>query len=145
MKRGNGALDICVKKDPAAKWDDENGDHYTGMQIGFEEWEDLFYGVLKVPQPERYIEGELFIRFDERQKRLFKEDVAKKGYEMLARIWDIYQDAEFAPAELKRLLDECLKLEKITESLPAHSALEMLIIGCREALKSEAGLVLVSD
>ena len=98
----NGALDICLF-DPL----NENYGGFTGMQIFPEEWEDLFYRVLGVPQKfEAPVENETYEQRDEREKSLFSSTVGEKGYMMLGRIVDIYADATFYPGDVEMLLSE---------------------------------------
>jgi hypothetical protein len=141
----SGVLDIAVMMNPFGEWDESKGDHHTDLGIKPKEWEELFFKVLQAPPHQKYIDGEDIYEYDKRQERLFKKDLKDKGYEMLGRIWDIYQDAEYLPSEVNQLLEECLEAQKRTNNEYALSALEKLISACREALKIGSGLCLLSD
>lgn len=141
----SGTLDIAVMMNPFGEWNASAGDHHTNLGIKPWEWEDLFFNVLQAPQYETHDDGEKFAEHHERQERLFKEDLKDKGYEMLGRIWDIYQDAEFLPSEIDKLLAECLEVQQKTQNVHALSALENLILASRLSLEIKSGLRLLSD
>lgn len=118
---------------------------WLNQWIESDEWEELFQNVLHAPIDIEQIEGEPYLEFEDRQKRLFQEDLTGKGYEMLGRIWDILSDAFFAPSEVDKLLKECLEIQQKTENKNALSALEKLIFACHEALKVKSGIFLACD
>lgn len=132
MRKENGALDICID------------DQYSGRQISWEEWSDLFYKVLGVPR-ESYSEGEPYVQFDNRQDALFQEDMRKKGFPMLGRIVDIYKDVKFSSSETEQLLTECELLLRTTKSTSGRNALENLVFAGGEARKKGCGLILICD
>lgn len=144
MSGVNGALDILVMKNPG-EWYEGNGDFNTGLQIEPQEWEELFFNVLHAPQNETKLVGENFSKYFTRSKKIFQENLQEQGYEMLGRIWDIYQDAEYCPKEINQLYEECLEIQQRTQNKYALSALKKLIFGCQEALKIKSGLFLSSD
>ena len=140
-----GNLDIAVMMNPGGEWNDSDGDHATHLAIEPKEWEELFFNALKVPEWENRIEGEDMGAYYDRQKKLFQENLRNKGYEMLGRIWDMYDDAIYWPSEINQLLRECLEVQKITQNTFALSAIEKLISACHQALLIKSGLCLSSD
>lgn len=145
MSLANGALDIVVTKNPTENWDSKQGDHFTGMQIKPDEWEDLFQNVLQSPQIRFNVGNETFNTYYERQRTVFQSDLENKGFEMLGRIWDIYQDAYYMPSEINKLLEECLKIQQVSQSAKAMSALKKIICACRKALDTKSGIFFASD
>jgi hypothetical protein len=145
MNKENGALDICLIKNPLDKWNQEKGDRYSGMQITWDEWSDLFYNVLNVQKPDEYANVESYNEFNARQRHLFEEDLRCKGFPLLGRIADIYEDSCFLSDEVPDLLNECLSIAQKAEDILAKNALNKLITVCVEAKKGDFGIVLVSD
>lgn len=144
--RGNGNLRLVIMKQPNGSWDENKGDRHLNVEIDGGEWNDLFNNVLEIPKsPIKQLEGEGYDKYDERQKIWFQETLRSKRYEMLGHIWDMYDDAIYLPSEINQLLEECLKLNKKTQNQYALLALEKLIYGCNEALKTKSGLRLISD
>jgi hypothetical protein len=137
-------LGIAVANDPESDHTDEQN-FSTHREMEFDEWKDLFQNVLHAPTEIERLEGEDRADFLDRRERLFKEDLASKGYEMLGRIWYMFSDAFFAPSEIDKLLDECLEIQQKTENKNALSALEKLIFACHEALKVKSGIFLACD
>jgi hypothetical protein len=137
-------LDIAVVTDPENDHTDEQN-FSTRQWVEFDEWEDLFQNVLHAPVEIERLSGEERADFLDRRERLFREDLTGKGYETLGRIWYVFRDAFFAPSEVDKLLEECLKLRQRTDSKNALSALEKLISACREALKVKSGIFLAGD
>lgn len=139
----NGTLKIAVMMNPYGEWDTSKGDRHTDLEIDEDEWCELFYKVLGVPERWKEVDGQLEpVEFSEEQ---FKENLTDKGYPMLGRIWFMYRDANYSPSEVHQLLAECLKLQKKTENMYALSALGKLIAACDEALEINSGLCLISD
>jgi hypothetical protein len=140
---GNGTLQLAVIMNPFGEWDPNKGDHHTDLEIEEDEWCELFYKVLGVPERWKEVDGQLEpVEFSEAQ---FKEILTGKGYPMLGRIWFMYRDANYLPSEVSKLLEECLKIQKKTENVSALSALGKLIAACYEAIKINSGLCLLSD
>jgi hypothetical protein len=137
-------LGISVENDPESVHTDEQNFN-THQEMEFDEWEDLFQNVLQAPVEIERLEGEDRAAFLSRRERLFKEDLKGKGYEMLGRIWYVFRDVFYSPAEIDKLLEECLELKRKTESPKALSALEKLIRASRAALKVNSGIFLACD
>jgi hypothetical protein len=138
-----GTLDIAVTKSPFAKPSDK-ANFDTGRQIYLDEWDELFRNVLEVPEVKRHVDED-YNNYAERQKTLFQENLANKGYEMLGRIWFIYSNVFYTPSEINKLLTACKEIKQKTKNALALSALESLIFACNEALKVKSGIWLVSD
>lgn len=140
---GNGTLKIALMKNPLGEWNADKGDHHTGLEIEEDEWCELFYKVLGVPERWKEVGGQLEpVEFSEAQ---FKGILTGKGYPMLGRIWFMYRDANYLLPDVSKLLAECLKIQKETENVYALSALGKLIAACAEAIKTNSGLCLLSD
>lgn len=140
-----GNLDIAIQKRPGEEWNPAEGDHHTNLGIEPEEWEKLFVYTLGAPIWEKYVEGEDIEDYYNRQKDLFQATLMKIGYPMLSRIWRIYQDACYYPAEVGRLRSECAKLRGLVRDLSAQSAVEKLIAASDVALRANSGIALLSD
>jgi hypothetical protein len=137
------SLDIVITQSPFIKpIDEENFD--TGRYISIDEWDELFHNVLGVPEIERHID-ESREDFLKKRKRLFEQIIMERGYEMLGRIWYVFRDAFYAPSEVNKLLSECLEIQHETTNKMALSALESLIFACKQALKVDSGIWLISD
>ena len=145
MSNYNGALDICILQSGPNTDISEAEYQRTGMQILPDEWSELFYNELKVPSPEPYTEGEVFVEYDRRQKMLFEDFLRERSLPMLGKISDIYQDVVFLPSEVDALYLESSKLSKLVTSELAQAALSKLFDACVEAKKYNFGLILTSD
>lgn len=140
----NGALDICIVKNPLEGWD-SSSDRNIRLQLFYEEWASFFYDSIGVPKPQTYSSGELYHDYAKRQEELFSTDLSWKGFPLLSRICDIYQDATFLSEEVAVLRDECVRAEKVAQEELASNFIKKLMYGCDLAIKSESGLVLISD
>lgn len=136
------SLHIGVKKEPRGRWDEKKGDRHLHLFITDREWEQLFHDVLLVPINEPYIHSD---EQDEHFKMLFQENLKDKGYEMLGRIWDVYDDVFYFPSDINKLLEECLEVQQKTENIVVIAILEKIIFACQEALKVKSGLSLRAD
>ena len=137
-------LGIAVANDPESAHTDEQN-FSTHQELGGDEWEEIFVNVLSAPVDTERLPGEDYQDFLNRRERLFKRDLADKGYEMLGRSCYILNDVFYAPSEVVKLLDECLEVRQKTENKGALSGLEKLIQACREALKVKSGIFLAAD
>jgi len=65
---GNGTLKLAVMRDPFGEWEPERGDHHTGLEIEEDEWCELFYKVLSVPERWNNVDSQLVpVEFSEEQ------------------------------------------------------------------------------
>lgn len=136
-------LDIVITNSPLRKPSDkENFD--LGRQIGVDEWHNLFYSVLNVPEL-KVNEYESSADFLQRREKSFHEYLTNKGYEMLGRIWYIFRDSFYKPSEIDILLKECIDVQQKTQNTLALMALENLIYACNEAIRVKSGIWLISD
>lgn len=140
-----GILDIAIKRNPDGEWDPTAGDYHSDLGIDAVEWEKLFFDSLGAPKWEIFTEGEDVNQYYERQKTLFQKVLTNKGYPMMGRIWRIYQDVEYYPFEISQLLSECIEIQEAIDDPKAHATLDKLISACADALKTNSGLVLLSD
>ena len=146
MKLENGALDICLKKDAEGNWNDATGDRFSGLQLTGPEWHHIFNVVLQVPdQFDTTGEQRDIYEYFTSQERQFQDFVTEKGFRMLSRIRDLYQDVVFHSGDIESLRNECVALGKSTDDELALSGLAKLSLMCEEALESSSGLVLISD
>jgi hypothetical protein len=138
------SLDIVItNSDLNENVDDKH--FWTGQRIEFDEWRELFENVLHAPVEIERFENESGNELLERREKLFKEHLAGKGYRMLGRVWYIFRDAFYAPAEVNKLLEECLNIQRKTENEQTVAALEKLVFACDEALKAKSGIMLGCD
>ncbi|MEP7212405.1 MAG: hypothetical protein ABI791_04985 [Acidobacteriota bacterium] len=141
-----GSLRIAVMRDPSGEWDPVRGDHHLDLDLEREEWEDLFFAVLGAPAWEAgLLENEGVFAYEERQKRNFETYLKSKGFEMLGRISDMYQDAEYEPSEVAELREECSRVEELTDNAEVLEGVRKLVFACNEAVKIGSGLILLSD
>jgi hypothetical protein len=138
-----GVLEIIIVENPIFD-KHTTSDFNTGRVIYLDEWNELFRSVLKAPEIVQR-ETEDYYDFIDRLENSFQEHLTAKGYEMLGRIWFIYRDVYYNPSEIRKLLEECLNVQKETKNKLALSAIESLIYGCNEGLKAKSGVLLSSD
>jgi hypothetical protein len=132
-------------REPAGQWNPAGGDHHLDLDLEPWEWEALFFAVLGAPRWERGEANEDVFTWERRQKRNFEESLAAKGYEMLGRITDMYEDCEYLPHEVLKLREECFGLKRHINNSDAAEGLRKLVVACNEAEKIDSGLVLLSD
>ncbi len=72
----------------------------------------MFFDVLKCPEDDPYIPGEDITESTERFRIKFQRHLS--DYPMLGRMWEFYNDAWYAPEEIDRLREECLKVQAST-------------------------------
>lgn len=120
----------------------ELGDKDLGIQLAFDEWEDLFYFVLGVPITQIRSNQDIVERYDE-NKNLFQEWLVE--FPKLSRIHDFYEDVYYDFTEVHELLKECSGLVEVCKQRTAGKVLDALIFGCTEAISSGKGLYLLSD
>ncbi|HEX8250870.1 MAG TPA: hypothetical protein VF599_22035 [Pyrinomonadaceae bacterium] len=139
------AFTVCIKKNPTGKWDENQNDRHMDFSFDDRDYLELrsLLNVEAPPVPE--IKGEPLHEWDERIKNNYIAAAKKKGYEMLGRFWDWYDSAVYQPQEVNQLLDECLKLKQETWNRVQLTALDKLIATCREAIKTESGILFGSD
>lgn len=140
-----GSLRIASMRHPEGEWDPSRGDHHLTVEIEPWEWEELFFNVLGAQHWEALVEGEGIENYNKRQELRFAQNLSTKGYEMLGRISDIYQDVAYLPSEVNKLSEECLNIQKETDNAAALSALRKLVFACDDAQATGSGLRLISD
>lgn len=141
----NGSLRVALMRNPFGEWDSKQGDHHLNLEIGMNEWEALVFEALDAPKWDQGGEVEDASEYLERQKRRFEQDLSAKGYEMLGRMWDVYRDAAYLPPEVRRLQEETLSVQRLTNNPDALEALSKLLIACKAASEVNSGIRLISD
>ncbi|MCM3869795.1 MAG: hypothetical protein ND895_03710 [Pyrinomonadaceae bacterium] len=121
-------------------WEDA---FYMGLDLHSSDWEALFINVLHVPRCDEFAQGDDINEFHERNRKKFEQSIPK--YPMLARIFDMYEDYEFAPDELPRLRAECQEVKSETSNPVAIKALRKLIFASDEASKRGFSLMFICD
>lgn len=139
-----GSLRVAVMRNPVGDWDTKQGDRHLNIDIEPDEWEALFFDALDASWADR-IEGEDGWAYLERQRKLFGQALSAKGYEMLGRIWEIYQDAAYLPSEVGKLREESLSVQKMTDDAAALEALRKILFACDEAQRIDSGIRMLSD
>lgn len=141
---GNGSLHLYLVRDPDNWHGEESEDaFYMDLDLHFCDWEALFIDELRFPGWDTYVEGDDVNEFNERNRKKFEESIP--GYPTLNRIFDMYEDYEFAPEELPRLREECLMVKARTSNPKAVKALRKLVLACDEASKRGFSLVFICD
>lgn len=140
----SGRLSIYLVSDPT-EWHGgvDRGDRYLQLYLDGPEWEALFFDTLGCPEPEPYIEGENPEEADNRLRVKFQQAIPQ--YPMLSRLWDPYRHAGYNLDQVKRLRDECLKIQSDANNSWASAALGKLIQACEEAIMNRQGLFFVAD
>jgi len=121
----------------------DEGDRYLQLNLNGPEWEALFFDVLHCPEPEPYGEGMDIREYDNHFRIRFQHSIPE--FPMLGRLWDTYRDVGYAPEQVKKLLEECVRIQAKTQNMSALEGLRKLILACNEALQAGSGLFLVSD
>jgi hypothetical protein len=121
----------------------DEDDRYTGMDFTGREWGALFYDVLACPRMDAYVPGDDVDAYEEQYRVTFQQSLAE--YPMLGRIWDMYIDVKYAPAEVEQLRDECQAIRGRTSNPIALGGLKKLITVCDEARRVKQGLFFASD
>ena len=149
-------LTICIVKNPVNVWDERRqchtmewnpgqGDRTLDFFLNGKDFDALENFLdIKLTGAD-YLEGEDFSENHERLKRMHLAAAKEKGFEMLGRIWDWYDDAIYFPSEINQLLAECQKIKENAQNPDLSEAVDKLINACREAFKTESGIHLACD
>lgn len=114
----------------------------TGISFSIDEWSAFFLRGMAVPRPP-YADGDDIAEHHRIERELFLS--ALSDFPMLSRMDDYFGDAEYGSHEVHQLLKECHRiLPRLTEPLSLAFA-NGLIAGCRKAIESSYGLILVAD
>ena len=139
-------MNICIIGNPLLELGEDERDRFTGKSISWDGWGDLFYDLLKVPPPVDYAAGEPFSDFEARKTSNFSQFVCEKGFPLLSRISDIYDDVIFQSDEIKELRNECITLQGyFAGTRPGAEVLRNLIAACDSAIVVGAGIILSGD
>lgn len=138
-------FNISIKKNPEGIWDLSQGDHRLNFNFGGKDFDEL-NNLLNVKlAPTKKSDSEDYVDYNERLKRRYIKVATEKGYKMLGRFSDCYENVIFLSSETEELLEECLKLKEKTKNSDAIIALDKLIKTCNEALKTNSGIFFGSD
>ena len=122
------------------------GARETGERLEYKEWEAIFFFELigYCPFVSR-IEPEAVDAdtWNDLWKQRFREAIPE--YPLLARMWNEYEDAFYAPDEIDNLRNECLSVKSKTEDTIALKGLDKLIRCCNLAIKENIGLFMAGD
>lgn len=149
-------LTICIVKNPVYVWDErrqcntmewnpEQGDRSLDFFLSGKDFDAVqdFLDIKLSSTGKR--EGESLEEHEERLKNMWLEAAKEKGFEMLGRIWDWYDDAIYFPSDINQLLAECQKIKENAQNPDQSEAMDKLINACREAFKTESGIYLACD
>jgi hypothetical protein len=142
---GNGALHPHVVHDPINYWAGGHieSDFYVGFDFHRTDWEALFWKALNAAREEEYVQGEDIEEYHERNRRRFTNSLSM--YPLLARMFDMYEDAVYESSEVGPLRDECLKARRSTNHEDAIRAVDKVIFACNKATDCGLGLLFISD
>jgi hypothetical protein len=138
-------LDICLaySADFAARTMLE-GEHWTDERLEYDEWEAIFYfelmGYCPFVSRAKPVDTKTW---HDLWKRGFQEAIP--DYPLLARMWNAYEDAFYAPEEIENLRIECLRVQTKTENVLALKGLDKLLKCCDKAVKENIGLFMACD
>jgi hypothetical protein len=113
------------------------------LDFHFRDWEALFIGILKVPDCDRYVEGDDINELHERNRKKFDKSIP--DCPMLSRLFDMYEDYEFSPEELPKLREECEMLKSRATNAEGLKALRKLILAADEGSQRGFHLMFVCD
>ena len=130
------SLDFYITRNP--KEPDEGSCRHVGGAEK-DDWDAVFFGALGA---EPYTPREDLSAWQERARLRFQE--VEAAYPLLCRAADYYADAWYAPAEVRRLRDECLRAKTGAEN-QAAGVLSDLVHACDEALVCGWGVWLACD
>lgn len=141
---GNGSLHMCLVRDPK-NWRgvEQTDGFYMELDFHGSDWDALFIDVLGFPGWDEYVEGDDVFELHERNRKKFERTIPE--YPMLARIFDMYEDYQFAPDEVLELREECERVKLTTSNPGARKALRKLILASNEATKRGFHLVFSCD
>ncbi len=139
---GNGTLTLSLAEDPNNY--NENTDRGLKICINDEDLAAVQDAVVSGRIDYRNLQSnQEHQKADERNREVFQKFASL--YPMLGRIDDLYQDYVFAPGEIHKLREECLKLQNAKPSAAADLALRKFIYACDEASKDNFHLMFLSD
>ena len=124
-------------------WDENTDQHPHIPDLDADRWGALFFNVLNCPEADPYIPGADINDHTERFRIQFQRHLS--DLPMLGRMWDFYNDAWYAPEEIERLREECLKVQAGASNTLALEGLGLLLRACDEASAARLGLLLVAD
>ena len=133
---GNGSLHFIVGTSINTK-------QYIELDFAPADWEALFVKSLGRFSWKPCQEGETSDACHERNRQAFQN--ALSNYPLLSRIFDMYEDAKYAPEDVPLLRDECQRAKEKSSDFGAIRALRKLIFACDAAIKSEGRLTLECD
>ena len=141
---GNGSLHLYLSQDPG-NWRgvDRPEEFYLELDFHLSDWEALFVGILKVPDYDRYVEGDDINEHHERNRMKFEQSIP--DYPMLSRLFDMYEDYKFDPNELPKLREECERLKLRNSNSEGLRALRKLILAADQASKRGFYLMFICD
>lgn len=138
---GNGVLDLSLAKDPNKY--NENTDRRLKVCINDDDLEAVSLAVFSAESGKPYDDAEHILKKRNDNRNLFQK--LFPAYPMLGRINYIYEDVIFNPEEVKKLREECLKLQTSKSDSAAGLGLRKLIYACDEALKENFYLIFSAD
>ena len=139
---GNGTLTLSLAKDPNNY--NENTDRGLRVCINDEDLAAIQDAVVIGRIDYRSLQdNEDYQKADERNREVFQQFASL--YPMLGKFNDMYQDYVFTPEEVKRLQEECLKLQSAKPNSSADLAVRKFIYACDETLKDDFHLMFSGD
>ena len=141
---GNGDLwPVIVSEPDNYEGDDEDDVFVVPFNFNYRDWDALYFGELKCPGYEPYVEGEDMVARDKRWMAKFQSCCSE--FPLLARIYDMYADAIYRADEVPHLKAQCETLLSRTQTNGAWRALAKLIVICTKAEERNKGILLSCD
>ena len=137
------ARDIMIVKDVSKPYWKESGTIHFG-DVDPTEWESLFFTDLNIRNQGDYTaeKGDSQTYEDYYSKRISQ---IKEKFPLIVRTKDFYEDASFSKSEINRLIKEILSLKEIVKRKESIDFLNQLLEASEEALKNDAGIIIVAD
>jgi hypothetical protein len=143
-RQGNGDLWPVIMSDPENQQTQDSDDAFqVPFNFNYLDWNALYFGELKCPGYDPYVEGENFIEYENRWIAKFRQCCS--DFPLLARIYDMYADAIYRPDEVPQLKAQCEALLSQTQNNAAGRALAKLIIICNKAAEHNKGILFSCD
>ena len=139
-------MSLSIMKNPGEdKWDAAAGDYNLDFVIEGKDF-DAIQRVIDVsfPPTER-LENEGYDDYEKRLKERYLSAASEKGYPLLGRIWDWYDDAVYLSSDVARLRDECLKAQSESRAPEIVGAMNKLMTACERALALNSGIFVGAD
>ena len=140
---GNGTLTVSVAKDPK-NWGQHLDDHHLKVCINYDDLDSIREvfapGIIKLENHKESADRQKILEQNKKILEKFALD-----YPIISRVEDMYEDYIFSPVEVKRLREECLKMQNSKPDSATDLALRKFIYICDKALEVNSSLIFSGD